>query len=126
MPGTDMRDRRQQERVGSPLAFLGRVYARVLERTAHGRAGGRRNREVSVEGSWRMRTPCPTSGPRYAVRRSRRKVIMKAIVVTDQAAGTAGMKLTERPKPQAAINDVIVRIHASGFVPTELEWPSTW
>ena len=51
---------------------------------------------------------------------------MKAIVVTDQAAGTAGMKLVERPEPQAAINDVIVKVHASGFVPTELEWPSTW
>lgn len=51
---------------------------------------------------------------------------MKAIVVTDQAAGTAGMKLAERPEPAAAINDVIVQIHASGFVPTELEWPSTW
>jgi NADPH:quinone reductase-like Zn-dependent oxidoreductase len=51
---------------------------------------------------------------------------MKAIVVTDQAAGTAGMKLAERPEPTAAINDVIVQIHASGFVPTELEWPSTW
>ena len=51
---------------------------------------------------------------------------MKAIVVTDQAAGTAGMKLVERPEPQAAINDVVVRIHASGFVPTELTWPSTW
>src|ERR1700740_534492 len=51
---------------------------------------------------------------------------MKAIVVTDQAAGTAGMKLAERPEPQAAINDVVVQIHASGFVPTELEWPSTW
>src|SRR5215471_18396852 len=51
---------------------------------------------------------------------------MKAIVVTDQAAGTAGMKLVERPKPQAAINDVVVQVHASGFVPTELAWPSTW
>src|SRR5215813_3450034 len=51
---------------------------------------------------------------------------MKAIVVTDQAAGTAGMKLVERPKPPAAINDVIVQVHASGFVPTELAWPSTW
>jgi NADPH:quinone reductase-like Zn-dependent oxidoreductase len=51
---------------------------------------------------------------------------MKAIVVTDQAAGTAGMKLVERPEPQAAINDVIVEVHASGFVPTELTWPSTW
>src|SRR3954471_3881380 len=51
---------------------------------------------------------------------------MKAIVVTDQAAGTAGMTLVERAEPQAAINDVVVRIHASGFVPTELTWPSTW
>ncbi len=51
---------------------------------------------------------------------------MKAIVVTDQAAGTAGMTMVERPEPQAAINDVVVRIHASGFVPTELAWPSTW
>jgi len=51
---------------------------------------------------------------------------MKAIVVTDRAAGLAGMKLTERPEPPAAINDVIVQIHASGFVPTEMEWPSTW
>jgi NADPH:quinone reductase-like Zn-dependent oxidoreductase len=51
---------------------------------------------------------------------------MKAIVVTDQAAGTAGMGLVERPEPPAAINDVIVEIHASGYVPTEVEWPSTW
>ena len=51
---------------------------------------------------------------------------MKAIVVTDQGAGTSGMKLVERPEPQAAINDVVVQIHASGFVPTELTWPSTW
>ena len=33
---------------------------------------------------------------------------MKAIAVTDQAAGTTGMKLVERPEPQAAINDVVV------------------
>jgi NADPH:quinone reductase-like Zn-dependent oxidoreductase len=51
---------------------------------------------------------------------------MKAIVVTDQSAGTAGMTLLERPEPPAAINDVIVQVHASGFVSTELEWPSTW
>jgi NADPH:quinone reductase-like Zn-dependent oxidoreductase len=51
---------------------------------------------------------------------------MKAIVVTDQAAGTAGMTLVERPEPRAAINDVVVQVHASGFVPTELTWPSTW
>lgn len=51
---------------------------------------------------------------------------MKAISVTDQAAGTAGMKLGERPEPQPAINDVLVEVHASGFVYTELAWPSTW
>src|SRR3954464_7038672 len=51
---------------------------------------------------------------------------MKGIVVTDQAAGTAGMKLVERPEPQAAINDVVVQVHASGFTGDELEWPSTW
>jgi NADPH:quinone reductase-like Zn-dependent oxidoreductase len=51
---------------------------------------------------------------------------MKAIVVRDQAEGAAGMRLLERPEPQAAINDVIVEIHASGYVPTEVEWPSTW
>jgi len=51
---------------------------------------------------------------------------MKALVVTDQAAGTAGMTLVERPEPPAAINDVIVEVHASGWVSTELEWPSTW
>ena len=51
---------------------------------------------------------------------------MKAIVVKDRAAGMAGMQLVERPELQAAINDVVVRVHASGFVGTELAWPSTW
>jgi NADPH:quinone reductase-like Zn-dependent oxidoreductase len=51
---------------------------------------------------------------------------MKAIVVTDQAAGMAGVKLVERPEPKAAINDVVVQIHASGFTGDELTWPSTW
>ena len=51
---------------------------------------------------------------------------MKAIVVTEQAAGTAGMKLVELPEPQAAINDVVVQVHASVFTWDELTWPSTW
>jgi NADPH:quinone reductase-like Zn-dependent oxidoreductase len=51
---------------------------------------------------------------------------MKAIVVTDQAAGTAGMTLVERREPEPAINEVIVRVHASGFTAGELTWPSTW
>ncbi len=36
------------------------------------------------------------------------------------------MKLVERPRPHAAINDVVVEVHGSGFVGTELTWPSTW
>jgi NADPH:quinone reductase-like Zn-dependent oxidoreductase len=36
------------------------------------------------------------------------------------------MTLGEQPIPSAAINDVIVEVHASGWVSTELEWPSTW
>jgi NADPH:quinone reductase-like Zn-dependent oxidoreductase len=51
---------------------------------------------------------------------------MKAIVVTDKTAGTAGMTRAERPDPRPSINDVVVRVHASGFVNTELGWPSTW
>jgi NADPH:quinone reductase-like Zn-dependent oxidoreductase len=60
---------------------------------------------------------------------------MKAIVVTDRAAGTAGMRLVQRPDPDAArlasldganYGDVVVEVHASGFTGTELEWPSTW
>jgi NADPH:quinone reductase-like Zn-dependent oxidoreductase len=62
-------------------------------------------------------------------------VPMKAIVVTDRAAGTVGMKLVERPEPQgstlaslsgANYGDVIVQVHASGFTGDELTWPSTW
>jgi hypothetical protein len=54
----------------------------------------------------------------------------EAIVVTDQAAGTAGMKLVERPDPDAArlaslsganYRDVVVEVHASGFTGNELE-----
>src|SRR3954454_2555795 len=51
---------------------------------------------------------------------------MKAIVVRNAVGATAGMRLVERPEPPAAINDVIVEVHASGFVPTEMAWPSTW
>ena len=36
------------------------------------------------------------------------------------------MELVDRPQPQAAMNDVVVQVHASGFVMTELTWPSTW
>jgi NADPH:quinone reductase-like Zn-dependent oxidoreductase len=51
---------------------------------------------------------------------------MKAIVVTDEAAGTAGIEVAQRPEPQPAINDVVVQVHAAGFTAGELTWPSTW
>jgi NADPH:quinone reductase-like Zn-dependent oxidoreductase len=51
---------------------------------------------------------------------------MKAIVAKERAARTAALSLMKRPEPTPAINDVVVQAHASGFVPTELEWPSTW
>ena len=51
---------------------------------------------------------------------------MKAIVVTDEAAGTAGMTLAHRPEPEAAGNDVLVEVHASGFTRDELTWTGTW
>lgn len=55
-----------------------------------------------------------------------RRYLVKAIVVTDETAGTAGMTLGERPMPEAAGNDVLVEVHASGFTPGELTWPGTW
>jgi len=51
---------------------------------------------------------------------------MRAITVTDRAAGLDGMQLTDVPDPVAAENDVIVRVHAAGFTADELTWPSTW
>ncbi|GEL23039.1 NADPH:quinone reductase [Pseudonocardia sulfidoxydans NBRC 16205] len=60
---------------------------------------------------------------------------MKAIVVTDRAAGTGGMRLVERPDPDttmlaglegASYGDVVVEVHASGYTGDELQWPSTW
>ena len=59
---------------------------------------------------------------------------MKAIVVTDEAAGTVGLTLAERPEPQAArfaslsgasYGDVVVEVHAAGFTPGELTWTGT-
>ena len=51
---------------------------------------------------------------------------MKAIIVTNQDAGLAGMKLAELPEPPAAINDVVVQVYAASITGDELSWPSTW
>ena len=51
---------------------------------------------------------------------------MKAIVATDRATGMDGVNLMERPEPRAAINDVVVEVHAAGFTGDELTWPASW
>jgi NADPH:quinone reductase-like Zn-dependent oxidoreductase len=51
---------------------------------------------------------------------------MKAIVAADRSAELAGITLADVPEPTPAINDVLVEVHASGFVPAEWEWSSTW
>ena len=51
---------------------------------------------------------------------------MQAITVRDRDAGVGGLSLTDVPYPHAAQNDVIVRVHAAGFTPGELDWSGTW
>lgn len=51
---------------------------------------------------------------------------MKAVTVRDREAGVGGLELTDRPYPHAVENDVIVRVHAAGFTPGELDWPTSW
>ncbi|KAF2782255.1 NADP-dependent oxidoreductase [Streptomyces sp. OM5714] len=51
---------------------------------------------------------------------------MQAITVHDRDAGADGLSLTELPRPHAAENDVVVRVHAAGFTRGELTWPGTW
>jgi NADPH:quinone reductase-like Zn-dependent oxidoreductase len=51
---------------------------------------------------------------------------MQAVTIRDRAAGIAGLSLADLPYPHVAENDVIVRVHAAGFTPGELDWPATW
>jgi len=51
---------------------------------------------------------------------------MQAIIASEPGAGVGGLRRAERPSPAPAINDVLVRVGAAGFVATELDWPSTW
>src|SRR4051812_11043672 len=78
-------------------------------------------------------TFCPISGapPRSSASSARRgradwRTDMQAITVRDRDAGVGGLTLTDMPYPRAAENDVIVRVHAAGFTPGELDWPATW
>lgn len=51
---------------------------------------------------------------------------MRAIIARDRDTGVDGLAPGEMPYPHAAENDVIVHVHAAGFTPGELDWPSTW
>ena len=51
---------------------------------------------------------------------------MQAITAPDRDAGAAGLTLSDIPRPRAVENDVIVRVHAAGSTPGELDWPATW
>lgn len=51
---------------------------------------------------------------------------MQALIARDRTAGVGGLELADMPYPHAAENDVIVRVHAAGFTPGELDWPATW
>ncbi|HET9423069.1 MAG TPA: NADP-dependent oxidoreductase [Nocardioides sp.] len=52
--------------------------------------------------------------------------VMHAVTASDRTAGAKGLSLAKLPLPHAAENDVIVRVHAAGFTPGELDWPGTW
>jgi NADPH:quinone reductase-like Zn-dependent oxidoreductase len=43
-----------------------------------------------------------------------------------QRGGPDSLSFEEMPLPVVAIGDVLVRVHAASFTPTELNWPATW
>jgi NADPH:quinone reductase-like Zn-dependent oxidoreductase len=43
-----------------------------------------------------------------------------------QQGGPKGLWYEEAPLPEPGTGDVLVRVHAASFTPTELTWPSTW
>jgi NADPH:quinone reductase-like Zn-dependent oxidoreductase/predicted TIM-barrel fold metal-dependent hydrolase len=79
------------------------------------------HREASARGL----TSC-VPGARQNLNRSQKGIVVQAITVRDRAAGAAGLTLSDIPHPRASENDVIVRVHAAGFTPGELDWPGTW
>ena len=50
---------------------------------------------------------------------------MRALRIHAQA-GPGALVVEGAPYPHTAENDVVVRVHAAGFTPGELDWPSTW
>src|SRR5215469_14086104 len=50
---------------------------------------------------------------------------MQAVRIHTQA-GPEALVVEEAPYPHIAENDLVIRVHAAGFTPGELSWPSTW
>jgi NADPH:quinone reductase-like Zn-dependent oxidoreductase len=50
---------------------------------------------------------------------------MHALRIHEQR-GPEGLAHEEAPIPEPGTGDVLVRVHAASFTPTELTWPSTW
>jgi len=50
---------------------------------------------------------------------------MRAVRIHTQA-GPDALVMEEAPYPHTAENDVVIRVHAAGFTPGELDWPGTW
>jgi NADPH:quinone reductase-like Zn-dependent oxidoreductase len=50
---------------------------------------------------------------------------MRALRIHEQG-GPEGLTYEEAPIPEPGVGDVLVRVHAASFTPTELTWPSTW
>ena len=49
---------------------------------------------------------------------------MRAVRIHTQA-GPDALVVEEAPYPHTAENDVVIRVHAAGFTPGELDWPGT-
>lgn len=43
-----------------------------------------------------------------------------------EQGGPERLSYEEAPIPEPGIGDVLIRVHAASFTPTELGWPSTW
>src|SRR5207244_11957187 len=51
---------------------------------------------------------------------------MAALLAREQDQAPERMSVEERSRPEPRIGDVLIRVAAASFTPTELQWPSTW
>src|SRR4051795_7034124 len=62
---------------------------------------------------------------RRLAKRMRRLSLMYALRL-HEISGPEGIAYEQAPPPSPGIGDVLVRVQAASFTPTELGWPSTW